>query len=403
MTSECLARYIHISDLHFGDIGRNGELLHPWWLRLLWKWLPAFSGLAGHEFQALLDLSDCFARKRPEWGQPGLIVTGDLTSLGKERQFNTIRNFICNQLPSPPFDVGIGLHTGSWLADAMRGKRAGCPHQVIPGNHDHWPGRYYMLGPPQSRMVEWAPHLPYLLDAIPLSGTPASLRFMGLNSDADVGGWRRERVLARGSCCSQIHALWGILSQRVRQPDPDEIRVLLVHHSLAYRSRPEDAPPRTHFQRLRQWWSRTTDLGILEMDDRSRLELSALIAEFDIRVLLTGHTHKVDVRRNAVLSPQLGRPAPYLEACCGTTTQLNTAPAGYPLRNRPAGQEATQPGQEQQIAANTFLVHELRRENGSIVWQTETWERLPIQGFQRSPRNARGEPYSSRFPVWRQP
>jgi hypothetical protein len=339
MASVCLDRYVQISDLHFGDIDRNGELLHPWWLRQLWKWLPTFSGLAGHEFQALLDLSDRFAQMRGWVPAPRLIVTGDLTSLGKDGQFATVERFICDRLPHPPFEDNIGLKTKDWLGDAMRGRRDGYPHQVIPGNHDHWPGRYYLLGPPRSRMVEWARHLPYLQEAtVPLPGTPAQLRFLALNSDADVGYWGRERALARGSFCSQVAALREVLRERAKQPEPDEIRVLLVHHSLAYRARPADAPPRTRFERLRQCWSKTTDLGILEMDDRSRSRLSDLIVEFDIRVLLTGHTHKVDVRRHYALSPQLARPVRYLEACCGTTTQLNTAPPGYPERNRPAGQ-----------------------------------------------------------------
>src|SRR5262249_15561786 len=149
-----LGRYVQISDLHFGDIDPRGKLKHPWWLRKLWKRLPLLSGLVGHEFQALLDLSECFARMRGWDPAPHLIVTGDLTSLGKDGQFRTVEHFICDQLPSPPFTEGIGLKlNNNWLRDAMQGRREGYPHQVIPGNHDHWPGRYFMLGPPRSPMV----------------------------------------------------------------------------------------------------------------------------------------------------------------------------------------------------------------------------------------------------------
>jgi hypothetical protein len=402
MPSVCLGRYVQISDLHFGDIDPLGKLKHPWWLRKLWKRLPVLSGLVGHEFQALRDLSECFATRMRRWDPaPHLIVTGDLTSLGKDEQFQTVEHFICDQLPSPPFNEGIGLkRNNNWLRDAMQG-RQGYPHQVIPGNHDHWPGRYFMLGPPRSRMIEWSGHLPYVQDTpVRLPGTPARLRFLALNSDADVGDWGRKRVLARGSFCSQVEALRAALRGRVKQPDPDEIRVLLVHHSLAYRARSAARPPRTGLGRIRDWWGENTDLGILEVDVSSRWELQELISEYDIRVLLTGHTHQVDVRGHYALSPRRGRPVPYLEACCGTTTQLNTAPSGYSERERPAAQETSRPGEEQQIAANTFLVHELHYDGGTIEWQTETWERLLIDGFRRSQRNARGEPYARRFPVW---
>ena len=74
-------------------------------------------------------------------------------------------------------------------------------------------------------------------------------------------------------------------------------------------------------------------------------------------------------------------------------------------RRLPEGDRAAESGgrfgKEQKIAANTFLVHELLYDGAAIVWQAETWERGPEKGFQRSPRNARGEPYARRFSVWR--
>ena len=355
MESVCLARFMQISDLHFGDIDRNGTLLHPWWLKLLWKRLPVLSGLIGHEHQALLELSECFAtRMRNLRPAPSLIVTGDLTSLGKDEQFVLAEQFICGELSGPKFEVGVGLKLGNWLRAVMKGQHEECLHQAIPGNHDHWPGSYYMLGPPCSRIVKWSSHLPYLQNVtVPLPDTPAHLRFLALNSDADVGNWGGDRALRTGSFHSQLRKLRTDLLAQMKQPDPNEIRVLLMHHSLAYKAQPDGPPPRTRCERIRERWRKATDPRSLEVDDRSRAYLKDLISEFDIRVLLTGHTHKVFLKRDGVPSRRFRRLVSYLEACCGTTTQLINAPPGHPESKR-----SKEEGQSGQIASNTFLLHE---------------------------------------------
>src|SRR5207302_7534251 len=109
-----------------------------------------------------------------------------------------------------------------------------------------------------------------------------------------------DRVLARGSFGTQLRRLESALSE-LGAVDANEVRIMLLHHSLAYKS--------------------TCRLGILEINDDSRRRLRRLLVQFDIPVILTGHTHQVDVRRHCILSPERKRPIPFLEACCGTTTQ----------------------------------------------------------------------------------
>jgi 3',5'-cyclic AMP phosphodiesterase CpdA len=157
--------FVHISDLHFGDLGAEGEVIYDRGMKTLWTLLPLFTGLAGHEHKALVHLHDFYKKTQAKEKMAGrdvtLLLTGDLTSTGKDGQFHSAVNFVERELP-PPVNPGLGLGTGAWLDASMRGNRRDCSHQAIPGNHDHWPGRYLFLGPPRSRMCEWAEHLPFI-------------------------------------------------------------------------------------------------------------------------------------------------------------------------------------------------------------------------------------------------
>jgi 3',5'-cyclic AMP phosphodiesterase CpdA len=386
---ECLRTFVQISDLHFGDLDANGALVHPCCVRTLWTLCPFFTGLAGHEARALIDLSDFLTWMRRQDPHFAVLVTGDLTSTGKQAQFDTAVHFIEADLPSAP--GGVGLQTGPWLDQAMRGMSTNS-HLAIPGNHDHWPGRFpWFLGRPRSRMRAWARQLPFLQQAtVALRGTQVHLRFLALNTDADVWGWGPERVLARGSFRSQLRRLEDALAA-LGPADPNEVRVLLCHHSLAYTDHPPYRAP-TRLGRMWHWcWNRSRR-AILEINKACRRELRRLLGQFDIPVLLTGHTHKVDVRRHFSLSPERRRPLPYLEACCGTTTQLNEAPSKWPslVPNR-------------KLASNFLLVHRLVAESRGIVWKTETWRRSHSTGFERAQGNAAGEPWASELLVWPRP
>jgi hypothetical protein len=402
MEPECLQTFIQISDLHFGDLGRRGEVVHAVGMKTLWTLCPFFKGLAGHEPRALIDLMDFVEEMRQ--GDPGivLLVTGDLTSTGKASQVGRALQFIGAELP-PPSARAVGLRTGTWLDEAMRGgDRTGSRHQAIPGNHDHWPGRvfvsiramelafFWLLGRPQSHMRQWRRHLPFIQQTrFPLRGTQVHLRFLALNSDADVGGWGPQRVLARGSFHTQLQRL----ERELGPADPNEVRILLLHHSLAYRA---DHPPYkgpTWLSRLWHKCFRPSALGVLEINAASRRLLRRLLGRLEVSVILTGHTHQVHVACDHVLSPKLRR-IQFLEACCGTTTQLTEVPRKWPA--------LFDGSEKRKLDPNTLLIHRLFAENQRIVWKTETWRRGD-NGFERARENALGEPWASDLVVWPRP
>jgi hypothetical protein len=129
------------------------------------------------------------------------------------------------------------------------------------------------------------------------------------------------------------------------------------------------------------------------MNPTSRRRLRQLLGDFDIPVILTGHTHRPDVRRHCVYSPKRRRWFPFLEACCGTTTQANHVPPHWPAV---FGRRELDP--------NTFLVHRLVTEGDRALWRTETWGRSHLDdGFRPAPENAQGAPWRSELQVWPRP
>jgi hypothetical protein len=145
--------------------------------------------------------------------------------------------------------------------------------------------------------------------------------------------------------------------------------VLLLHHSIAYRHR---------------GCSRS-----LEMKRASRAQVLALLAECDVRVVLTGHTHKRMVGQfrayrtdHASSSRRLHR---FMEACCGTTTQANKVPAKWGGRDR-------------NLDENSLLVHRIVSRGDRIIWKTDTWWRSHYHGF----KNAKSLPgdWTSEIQLW---
>jgi hypothetical protein len=354
-------------------------------MKTLWTAFPFFGGLVGHDPKALRHLMYFYRNPRKCDPSAKLLLTGDLTSSAKKSQFDRCVDYIVGLLP-PPLD-DLGLNTGPWLKEAMGDEHADS-HQAIPGNHDHWPGRwrwFWLLGGPGAILQQWQPRFPFVGPPIPLSGTDVRLRFLSLNSDAAVWPWGPERILARGNFQNQLRELASALSPVVG--DPNEIRVLLLHHSLVYEAKDDDRYQAKSYLGKR-WYALTSRLGQLEMNHASRRDLRTLLARCDIPVVLTGHTHSPLVRKYHTLSLERRRPVGYLEARCGTTTQVNEVPSKWPsvVRNR-------------RLDENTLLVHQLYEVEGpKIVWQTHTLQRDPERGFERVAK--RGEPWDSEIVVW---
>jgi 3',5'-cyclic AMP phosphodiesterase CpdA len=356
-----LATFVHISDLHFGEVDRSTfQVTYPAWMIALWTHAPFFTGLVGHEYAALLDLQQFFTDLRTQ-EQARLIVTGDLTSCGSVTQLAAAEAYL-GEVLKPPLGNFVGLQESDWRK------------QAIPGNHDHWPGNFFSLGPPGPRFQSWFQHFPYVGPALPLTAGRAQLRFLGagIDTDANVYPGTPDRLLARGSFTTQLLRLSLMLPHRGR----DEIRVLLLHHSLAHR-------------------------GLtLEINPGSRKQLEQFLAVNDIRVILTGHTHEPLVQPFQVTTSgpagllrwfaQPTRQVQCLEGRCGTTAQATKVPLGWPSS-----------GHSRDLCVNTLLVHRLyEQDDGRIVWHAETYRRSPMRGFEKVPPGLPGPSLDAEMVVW---
>ncbi len=353
---DCLATFVHISDLHIGDLDpETGEAVHAPWLQEAWTEFPHFAGLAGHDLVVMRDLVEAW-RKIRDGEKARLILTGDLTAYGSAEQYTAAVLFLTDAAEQWQL---LGLEVKEW---AERG---------IAGNHDHWGGTFLGLGPnafneamrklykqlermsasasklsrfvgflsvpfvgllnqllkrPTPAVAKWLRRFPVARDPDPLPGTDLSLRWLAVDTDSGVSALSPARLLARGSFCRQLDRLRAKLGPAA----PREIRVLLLHHSPAY-----------------------ADTTHLRIDAPSRKALARFVADCNVRVLLTGHIHKV------ALDQQLNR----LESRCGTTTQVPRV-----TLTRPNDQGKW----DGQLDLNTFLVHRLFRAGRTIVWETKT-------------------------------
>jgi 3',5'-cyclic AMP phosphodiesterase CpdA len=340
--STSLATFIHISDLHFGHIVPNTRGFYNAVAPPYWANRPVLHGLLGHHARALVYLDQFFVKIRKEAndGDVQLIVTGDLTCVGSPEQFDMADRYLGGKLPNSE-GAALGLSVRDWKKLA------------IPGNHDHWPGSIRMVGAPTQAFTDNFPSLPFWSDPLPLS-TGQSLRFLGIDTDADVRHFGRGRVRARGSFSSQLVTA----ENKLYLVDKNEIRVLLLHHSLRYRDTSE---PRENKKTL-------------EIEPASRQALEEFIVENDIAVLLCGHVHVPSVESFLVAHTGRGKTVEVMEARCGTTLQRDTLPSNWITST---GGQA-----KQTLTVNTLLVHRLLKEDTELRWSTETYTRTP-HGFEK--------------------
>jgi hypothetical protein len=308
-----LATFLHISDLHLSD----EALVFPDRPSSVFSLRRHFNGLLGHSSGSLIRLY-FFWEKHLRSENAYLIVTGDLTRVGKNAQFEMANKYLGSRLDPPIADyLGLGIGEG-W------------PKMAIPGNHDHWPGLPIILGPPQSGLKKHFSHVPDVTNHPVSLGGGRKLRFLWINSDADIAWEGKSRLFAIGAFETQLRELETKLG--VKKPDGSEIRVLCLHHS------------RESARRKR----------ILGIKRASRLLLDKFIVEHDIAILLTGHVH------DPLLDPfsLVTMTGEVLEARCGTTTQASNPPG---LRR------------ELNPWPNSLLVHRLSEEGGTFYWNTEVY------------------------------
>lgn len=343
-----LATFVHISDLHFGDIDQvSFDARAPG----LWAKHSAFDGLLGHSYNSLQRVEQFFTQMQKA-EDAELIVTGDITTVGHTDQFDSAISFL-EDILRPPKGNYLGLRVRNWRSKA------------VPGNHDHWPGHAGIWGNPTSGLFIAFPVMPYIATPIRLP-TGHELRFICLDTDADVSPYGTNRFLARGAFTSHL----SHLASNLGIPSSKEIRVLCLHHSQELRG------------------------TALEIDSFSRDSLNDFIVAHDIAVLLCGHVHTPPLVKS-FNATHLMRTVEYLEARCGTSTQTSTLPHSW---RTILGRRPKRPKQ----MPNSLLVHRLILEGAEIYWDTEVYMERP-QGFYKPLSLPTGVLVNNHVKVWPRP
>ncbi|WP_182868475.1 metallophosphoesterase family protein [Rhodopirellula sp. JC639] len=324
-----LATFVQISDLHFASIDpQTGALRFPAWLKKMWANTSRFDGLLGHSHKSLVQLSSYVASMRHRENAE-VIFTGDATSCGAPDQFDLADDYLATQL-LPPIGNHIGLHASTWR------------DLGIAGNHDQWPGDGWMLGNPNGAVKIYFPGLP---DVNQTRSLPCGrlIRFVRIDSDADIGPNSLNRAMARGAFQSQLAVADKMLDDLGRREH--EIRVMLIHHSYHCRGK------------------------TLSMKLASHQALSHFLSDHCISVVMTGHLHVPLVHRFVPPVPESNH---VLETRCGTTTQTDRVPLEWKTLRGKFPKRA--------FPKNTLLLHRLFEDNrDQLFWTVEVIERTRVE------------------------
>jgi len=272
------------------------------------------------------------------------VVSGDLTACGATHQFSLASDFLGPPYPGSNFTFGLGLV--NW-ADAS-----------ISGNHDQWPGSNRIFGNPTAGLAQFLSGTYPRVGPLTALDQAASIRFLFVDSDADVSPFSRDRLLARGQFVSQLTTLRSVVPARQH----GEIRVLVVHHAVSTLGYPQVKHPEA--------FPRPSSAGRrrLEIDRKTLHVLEHALVDLDIQVIFTGHLHVPRLGEftasNDVESIQV------LEARCGTTTQLDRYPYEV-LQQLPY---------KRILPPNTLICHELIRRDGGLVWRAQIYWRAKGRG-----------------------
>jgi 3',5'-cyclic AMP phosphodiesterase CpdA len=342
-----IATFLHISDLHIGEIdpATGNAKVPPGAAAVVRNWPGTFAdGLLGHQGRSLLELMHFYRDLRKNGRTPTeVLVTGDYTRYGAIADFDLAFSYLEDEINVYP---KVGRYAGLRLRKRPPG---------IPGNHDHWAGNTFPVT--KSPSLYWpypgVTKLPAVLKRIRLAPS-RELVICGIDSDAAIPSDSVARLLAQGSFQQQLSDLEQILGRNVNR----ELRVLMIHHS---------------------WKKRGV---LLSMDAGSRSVLERFLQDCDIKVVLTGHTH----RQTMTLIGSTGAH----ELCCGTTTQIDQVP--YSWRNI----LRHWPGQPGSWPRNTLMMHRVHEDpvGKRWEWETEVFVRDNRNGFEPLRRGLR-----YRFPV----
>ncbi|MGV7030585.1 metallophosphoesterase family protein [Methylobacterium symbioticum] len=332
VADETLYRLLQVSDLHFGNIPAGQSTASSAPSPRLIGLNPLFDGQLGHHAAGVLALNDFHARLRRRCEGFDMVVTGDVTANGAVGQFDLAGSF----LGAGPSQFGFQLGRSDW-ADTG-----------ISGNHDQWNGNNSMIGGPTQGLAR---HLPQPMPRVRARILPdeTMLKFLFIDTDADVSAFSPNRILGRGAFHTQLQALEGLPPIGER-----EIRVLVMHHSVVGPVKPIPDPSRPGVVQITRGGRRR----MMEIADFSMRLLNHFIVDKSISVVLSGHMHV------ALLSELVATNGPYtrryLEARCGSTTQ----------RDRFEYKDLKGMPQARALRPNTLLMHEIVREQGNLVWKS---------------------------------
>jgi len=335
---QLLATLLHISDLHVGvpDAQTGDAVLSPL-VSAAYQHCTWLDGLLGHHSQALEDLEEFLENElRSKNEDPHIVITGDLTRVGDAAELQLAQQYI---------DSAIVL--GTPTVGRLTGLAANGSSTAIPGNHDHWGGTPPPSGGAGSTAyAQMALNLPDVVYPPVTLSNGRQLVFIRVDSDADVPARSLHRTLAIGEFLHHIQAALPL-----QAPAPEEVRVMLIHHS----------------------WAQS---GVfLRMGTASKAALGRLLQQHGITVVLTGHAHGPWMA--PILAGSGAGSGPVYELRCGTTTQYDVLPKTWLYRATqalPGFQQPPRPG-------NTLIVHRLRELDDGTWWHATVYGRGPKGHF----------------------
>lgn len=250
---------VHISDLHFSDRMTNNQF----------GW---FEGYRPHDVQLCKGLTNVVEHIKYLWDlqegeSPRLIVTGDLTSSGRESEFAVAHSFIMSrwrlQLAGPEKWAGQHVSEGD-LA-------------TVPGNHDHWFGRRVPPSAYNGGIIEDHFERTPWRKVWASSGGGFELEIFGVDSNSGLAGqWQNWPAIGRIQK-EELNELEWRLEESDRTHSPKSVRrvrAILTHHSLSYRG----GLPKRIF-------------SVCELEEESRDRLLEIAAKYKVAAILTGHIH----------------------------------------------------------------------------------------------------------------
>jgi 3',5'-cyclic AMP phosphodiesterase CpdA len=328
-----LLTIVQISDLHIGrPPDRSGNRTYDARVPALLRFHDIFSGCLGHHWRALSALDDFFGGLVEDGESPILIVNGDLTASGHPAEFVLADDFV------GPAQGNTTLPTSLAVPDWAQAS--------VPGTTIIGPGWNGFPSAADSR-----PDPP-----IPLPNG-VSLRFIFLNSDADVQPYSWQRATAQGHFSTQVKALDKLLPPSGER----EVRFLVVHHSLVG----PWSPMRPHPVAFPKASGRPRRL---EIGGQTLRLLEAALIRHRLKVVLTGHVHRPGFAR--LIARKYGRSVEVLEARSGSTAQLDRYPDEV---LRKAG--ALRP-----LPPNSLILHRIVESSGATLLRSQAYWRARMDG-----------------------